>query len=418
MAEQLALTALPRGFIVNNGKETASSIKVGELSCLLTTTYRDRLTYNLLRLEVEIDRQPIQGSGVDNFYIPLSENGWSINKAAASDTLLWAAQRNSYHPVVDYLHRIEADPSIAPGDIDTLATDYLGTTDSLYDAMLAATLIGAIARALQPGCKFDTCCTLKGAQGIRKSSFWKALASPDWFCDTWQDKPQDLFMAIQTCWFYEIAELDSLTSKKEAGVLKALLSSDTDAFRPPYAKGIGRYPRPSVLVGTCNRDDFLNDPTGSRRFWIIDLPHDPAKGEVLDIDRVAKDRNSIFKAALAAYRSGRSRWLTKAQQGDSNQRNLGFEAEHPFMARLADWTDKPANQFPFTTDQALSGSACRSSEQIRGNDLKDAAMCLKVLGFIQDATQTRRKGQGRVRYWRRASGDSDDSGANQIPEAG
>ena len=88
------------------------------------------------------------------------------------------------------------------------------------------------------------------------------------------------------------------------------------------------------------------------------------------------------------------------------------------MARLADWTDKPANQFPFTTDQALSGSACRSSEQIRGNDLKDAAMCLKVLGFIQDATQTRRKGQGRVRYWRSVSGDSDDSGANQIPEAG
>ena len=417
MADQLALTALPTGWIVNNGKNTATTIKPGELSGLLTTTYIDRLAYNLLRHEVEIDRQPIQGSGVDNFYIPLSENGWSINKAAASDTLLWAAQRNSYHPVASYLHRIESDPLIAPGDIDTLASDYLGTKDPLSDAMLAATLIGAIARALQPGCKFDTCCTLKGAQGIRKSSFWKALASPDWFCDTWQDKPQDLFMAIQTCWFYEIAELDSLTSKKEAGVLKALLSSDTDAFRPPYAKSIGRYPRPSVLVGTCNRDDFLNDPTGSRRFWIIDLPHDPAKGEVLDIDRVAKDRSSIFKAALAAYRRGRSRWLTKAQQGDSNQRNLGFEAEHPFMARLADWTDKPANQFPFTTDQALSGSACRSSEQIRGNDLKDAAMCLKALGFIQDATQTRRKGQGRVRYWRRASGDSHDSGSNQIPES-
>ena len=352
MAKQLALTALPTGWLKKNGKNIATPIKPGELSFLLTNTYRDRLAYNQLRHEVEFDLQPLQGSGVDNFYILLSENGWTSHKTTASDTLLWAAQRNSYHPVVGYLHRIEADPSILPGEIDTLATTYLGTTDPLYDAMLAATLIGAIARALQPGCKFDTCCTLKGAQGVRKSSFWKALATPDWFCDTWQDKPQDLFMAIQTCWFYEIAELDSLTSKKEAGVLKALLTSDTDTFRPPYAKGIGRYPRPSVLVGTCNRDDFLNDPTGSRRFWIIDLPHNPAKGEVLDIDRVTKDRDSIFKAALAAYRSGRSRWLTKAQQGESNQRNLGYEAEHPFMARLADWTDKPANQFPFTTDQA------------------------------------------------------------------
>ena len=75
MAEQLALKALPSGWIVNSGKNTATTIKPGELSGLLTTTYRDRLTYNLLRHEVEIDRQPIQGSGVDNFYIPLSENG-------------------------------------------------------------------------------------------------------------------------------------------------------------------------------------------------------------------------------------------------------------------------------------------------------------------------------------------------------
>ena len=95
MAEQLALTALPSGWLKKNGKNIATPIKPGELSFLLTNTYRDRLAYNQLRHEVEFDLQPLQGSGVDNFYILLSENGWTSHKTTASDTLLWAAQRNS-----------------------------------------------------------------------------------------------------------------------------------------------------------------------------------------------------------------------------------------------------------------------------------------------------------------------------------
>ena len=412
MNNQLALASFPSGWIENDGKHSATSITTGELSCCLLATYQTRLAYNQLHHEIEIDRQTLRGLAQENFYVLLSEKGWKISKTGAYDTLVMAAQQNNYHPVVEYLNCIEVDPLIQPCDIDTIATNYLETTDPLYDAMLAATLIGAIARALNPGCKFDNCCTLKGGQGIRKSSFWKALARPDWFCDTWQDKSQDLFMAIQTCWFYEIAELDNLTTKKEASVLKALLSSDTDTFRPPYAKKPEKYPRPSVLVGTCNRDDFLNDPTGSRRYWIIDLPHDKEKGEVINIDRVIKDRDSIFKAALIAYRNGRPSWLTDEQQAASNKRNLGFEAEHPFMTRLAEFVNK--NKFPFTTSDALEKSGCRDANQQRSNDFKDAAQCLNALGYVQDKNQTRR-GKNRIRLWHPAS---DDSALVQAPESG
>ena len=71
---------------------------------------------------------------------------------------------------------------------------------------------------------------------------------------------------------FEIAELDRISPNPEkAASLKALLSSPVDTFRRPYGRSIGAYPRPSIMVSSCNRTDFLNDPTGSRRFWVINL---------------------------------------------------------------------------------------------------------------------------------------------------
>ena len=78
-----------------------------------------------------------------------------IHQNAAIDALLTAAQKNPYHPVVDELKRIEHDDSIQPIELDQVATDYLGTSDPLYDAMLATTIMGLVNRTFHNGCKFD-----------------------------------------------------------------------------------------------------------------------------------------------------------------------------------------------------------------------------------------------------------------------
>ena len=77
--------------------------------------------------------------------------------------------------------------------------------------MLKMTLIAAVARVKDRGCKFDNCCVLVGKQGTGKSTFWRYLASDEFFADTWQPKPQDLAMMLQRCWIFEIAELDRIT---------------------------------------------------------------------------------------------------------------------------------------------------------------------------------------------------------------
>ena len=89
-----------------------------------------------------------------------------------------------------------------------------------------------------------------------------------------------MYIAINQCWIFELAELDHMTSKNDQSALKALFSSATDSYPPPYARGIGKFPRPSAFAATWSRFDFLIDPSaGHRMFLVIPLKQDPAKEE-------------------------------------------------------------------------------------------------------------------------------------------
>ena len=383
----------------NNAQRT--KLKVGDLIGLLKEKSYP-LEYNLLTLGIEFDKNPLDDWLIENFYAELSCRGYEITKLAAIDALMYLSQQNNYSPIEEWLCDLRKNISIQPIDIESVSTDYLGVPDDLSNAMLKICLIGAVKRVFMRGCKHDTCLVLKGSQGIGKSSFWKALASEAWFSDTWQDKTQDLFMQIQRCWFYELAELDSMTNQKDAGTLKALLSSSIDSFRAPYAKGIHDNPRPSIMVASCNRPDPLNDPTGSRRFHVIDVG-----SKHIDCEKVKRDRERIFKAAIEAYDIGEPNYLTKGEQGQSNQCNLAFEAEDPFFDRIYDWVNSigPNSDFfyGFSTEEALIESSCREEKSIKVTDQKAAADCLRRMGYEKDKHQSRKNGVKQPRKWRRFS---------------
>ena len=372
--------------------EEPLKLEPGTLSCALRRRIGDRLRFNRLAMAAELDGHAIPGHAMEDLYIALSERGWTIEKNKAQDALLRVARQRSYHPVVEYLEHLEHDESIAAVDLDRLASTYLGTADQLYDEMLAATLIGAVARALNPGCKFDTCCVLRGDQGAFKSTTWQALASPAWFCDTSQANDKDLKMAIHATWIYELAELDGMTSRKEAADVKAILSSPTDRFRPPYARTSEVHPRQSIFVGSCNRDDFLRDETGSRRFWVIEIP------KRIDHSRITADRDQIWRAAVLAYRSGRLPILSAASQAESERRNKGYEPEHPWLAILARWL--PSCPQSFTADEALTRSGCVDDGRLERRHQMEVAPLLRALGCEREPHQSRDDGGQRARRWR------------------
>lgn len=91
-----------------------------------------------------------------------------------------ASERN-FNPVQDYIRKEEWDGTPR---IETAIIDYLGAEDTpLIREQTKLWFVAAVARAFEPGCKFDNVLTLPGPQGIGKSTFFKVIGDR-WFNDS------------------------------------------------------------------------------------------------------------------------------------------------------------------------------------------------------------------------------------------
>lgn len=88
----------------------------------------------------------------------------------------------SYHPIKEFLAALPEWDEIPR--VDTLLVDFLGAADNAYvRAVTRKTLVAAIARVMNPGCKFDTMLVLSGPQGKGKSTLIAKLCG-EWFNDS------------------------------------------------------------------------------------------------------------------------------------------------------------------------------------------------------------------------------------------
>ena len=157
----------------------------------------------------------------------------------------------------------------APGYV---AARLLGAENAPYvHAIGRKWLIGAVARAMKPGCKADHVLVLEGPQGILKSAALGSLCHDDsWFLEDLRDiQGKDALMQFGGKWLVEIAELQSFQRRRDRQP-QSLHLDQTDNFRPPYARAAQDFPRSIVLAGTVNEDQYMKDFTGGRRFWCLD----------------------------------------------------------------------------------------------------------------------------------------------------
>jgi len=196
--------------------------------------------------------------------------------------------------------------------------------------------------------------------------------------------------------------------RKESGDLKNLLSSQEDRFRPPYFRNLVDSKRAGIVVGTVNLDAFLKDETGSRRFLVIKLPN-PA-GVLLDLAKLKRDRDQLWKAALVALDQGVEPYLNSEEQALSNNRNTNFEEENIWLDPLSKWLYRAPQKF--TTADALVDGLNFFQNQIRKPDERKAAQALKQLGCVRDDHQTKFNGS-RVRVWHKPS--CFDAGNDIVP---
>lgn len=319
----------------------------------------------------------------------------AIGKEAVADALSSIAEERGFDPLEDKLRSLRWD---GVPRLETWLETYCGATidDSqpaeYVRAVCRCYLISAVARALRPGCKVDTALVLSGSQGIGKSTAAQILAY-DWFSDALPPiHTKDASDHLRGVWIVEFGEM-ATASRADVEDLKAFLTRTVERFRPPYGRLEIEYPRRCVFFGTSNREAFLKDDTGNRRFW-------PVKVTSIDTYRLLADRDQLWAEAVHRFEMG-ERWHLTDQEvtvATSQQAAyvIGDEREEKLARELA-------GRAKVTSLEALD---LLEMDHEHRNQVVIAGM-LRRMGWEQGRDKTRR-------FWKRSTVKSGDSSGDGL----
>lgn len=336
----------PKGAIRNTFANVCAILRHAE-------NYAEHLRYNEMRISPTIDGKPIDDADAGAIRESIERTyGFSPGADALGQALVTVSSERKYHPVREYLNALSWGG--APR-IERVCAEILNADPSaINQTVLRAWFVSAVARAMEPGCKVDTALVLVGPQGARKSSFYRELAG-EWFSDTAVDiENKDAMMQINGAWIYELGEIEHVTGRAHAGRIKAFMSSQCDTFRAPFMRTVAAYPRHCIVVGSTNEDQFLTDPTGSRRFWCVSV------GGRIDIATLREWRGQLWAEAVALYRANEAWWLSPEAEGALRESAERFRVSDPWETAIARWLDEqdalPASQQTPITSARILGS--------------------------------------------------------------
>jgi putative DNA primase/helicase len=336
---------------------------------------KGRLRYNQLTKEMELDGNPLEDYHVAEFRRLMHAERFKSKKSDVKDEMDADARRNQFDPLTEYLQALKWDGT--ERITDWLST-YLGAPDSHYARIVGRkSLIGAVARALSPGCKNDTMPVLEGEQGTGKSTALRYLFGDRFFIDHLPDfHSKDSFQQLQGAWCVEVAELSAL-SKADIKDVKQFLSRLVDKFRPPFGTLPIQVPRRSVFWGTVNPEEggYLRDPTGARRFW-------PIETRAIDTDAILRDRDQIWAEAVVAFLAGEAWHLEEGKDIDDAKAEQAKRREvHPWEPVLDGWLRKEQLE-RCTVASALTYGVKLDADRQEPRHARQIGACLRALGWL------------------------------------
>jgi hypothetical protein len=320
--------------------------------------------------------------------------GIDFDTSLVWEYLVLAAYLRRYDPLKDFLNGLAWDgrPRLHRLFIDYIRCRVPDNGGEPYLETLAKRwLTGGVARGLTPGCKMDNILHLEGAQGVGKTTALDILGGK-FYADTelnFEDK--DAKMMCARYWLMELAEGVSLTrSSKE--LRKGFLSRRVDSFRAPYAAGLGDHPRRAFFASTTNEDDYLDDVTGHRRDWVV---------EVLSVDVMGlrRDREQLLAEAVHLFKTGFEWHMTESENVIAAEQAANRSRGDAVAEKIEAWIlgTEPANRLHrFTTatiiERALGETVGRGMEGRVNSALKGQLGCTKDKHPVRDGGQ-------RVRMW-------------------
>jgi hypothetical protein len=280
------------------------------------------------------------------------------------DAVNIVADENKFDSAQDWLAGLEWD---GVERIDTFYSAFFGVKDSPYVRAVGAyswtTLAG---RCMEPGAKADMVPVLIGLQGEGKTTSIEALAP---FHDALESafveinltkKDEDIARSLRGKLVGEIAELRGLHSR-DAESIKAWISRRFEEWTPKYMEHGTRYARRLLLIGTGNREGFLDDETGERR-WL------PMTTGAVDVPGIIENRDQLWAEGLHRFRRSGIAW--RAAYDLARAEHAKYKMTDPWDDRIAHWLG--------TDSMDESSGVKRGDQPVRVSDVLSSAIRLDV----------------------------------------
>ncbi len=235
--------------------------------------YFDGMQFNLLTYSPEQVRNGTAERWTDaddaecRRYIEQKYHIHSLQKC--DDAIRVVLHKNEYHPVRDLVNSLQWD---GESRITAFLTRWTKCEDTPYTREVSRLIFaGGIHRLYNPGCKFDDMPVLIGTkQGEGKSTLVRWLALDDkYFAEVNEFDGQRGIEAVEGAWICEVSELLAMTRAREQEAIKSYLTRLNDRHRMPYDKRVTDHLRQCIFIGTTNKEQFLTDRSGNRRFYPI-----------------------------------------------------------------------------------------------------------------------------------------------------
>jgi len=259
--------------------------------------------------------------------------GLDFTEKHIRDAVVTLCNEHQFNPVVDMLAEAEANWD-GTARLDRMAVDHFNAADTeLNRSCVRKTMIAAVARARQPGCKFDTITVLEAPEGWNKSSAWAVLAGEGNFSgeSTLGKAGREAQEELAGIWIHEHAELAGIT-KAEVEVIKAFASRQVDRARPAYGRFLVEQPRHSIEVGTTNPTKYLLSQTGNRRFWPVEVLRP------IDLKRLRENRLQLWGEAAHYQSQGEVLTIGEHLWADAAVEQEARRVVHPWESKLAEMT--------------------------------------------------------------------------------
>lgn len=233
------------------------------------------------------------------------------------------------------------------------------------------------------GCQNHTCLVLTGDQGAYKTTWLTNLCPPSLkeyiFTGKIDVDKTDTQSMLSEFLIINIDDQLRNLNRKDENALKTLITLESVKVRKPYDRMITKRPRVASFCGSVNGNDFLTDPSGSRRF----LPFEVKNINLVESQKI--DMDAVWAEALQLFRSGFRYWFTKEEINEINNNNQEFEVtdiETEFLLELYEVIPRNSPESEeLTSSIILYNLEAHFKTKLSGKKLGDALNKLKFVRF-------------------------------------